>query len=325
MDPFETTTIGTTDVTVPKFGIGTAPLGGWPSAVSERQALSMLNRAWEQGIRYFDTAPFYGHGLSEEWLGKMLRDVDRSSFTLSTKVGRLLVPGEPDTSLFEGTPPLEPVFDFSVEGVHQSLADSRDRLGFHEIDIALIHDPDDHHEQARDETFPALAELRESGELGAIGVGMNWSEPLTAFARECDFDCFLVAGRYTLLEQGAMDNLLPEAERQDASVICGGVYNSGLLISPEPGTTYNYEPADDAVLKRAQALEAVCEEFDVPLRAAAIQFPLAHDAVAAIVVGARTAEEVDDNLAMLQLDIPDELWSTMKEKELIRESAPVPP
>lgn len=323
-DPFEQSSIGTTDVTVPAFGIGTAPLGGWPTAVPEPQAIETLQRAWDRGVRYFDTAPFYGHGLSEQRLGEVLAAVERDEFTLSTKVGRVLEPGEPDTSLFEGTPPLEPVFDFSAAGVDRSLAESRERLGFDDIDIALIHDPDDHHEQAVGEAYPALAARRETGELGAIGVGMNWSEPLTDFAQEGDFDCFLLAGRYTLLEQHSLDDLLPQAERQDASIIAGGVYNSGLLVDPGPDATYDYQPADGDVVDRALALEAVCDEYGVPLRAAALQFPLAHPAVATIVVGARTAEEVDDNLEMLQFDIPSDLWSDLKARDLVREDAPTP-
>lgn len=323
IDPFERTTIGTTDVVVRRFGLGTAPLGGWPQATSDEQGRDTVRRAWERGIRYYDTAPFYGHGLSEGWLGSVLSAEERDAFTLSTKVGRLLVPGEAE-SLFEGVPPVKPVFDFSAEGVRRSLDESRERLGFDRIDVALIHDPDDHHEQAVAEAYPALAELRERGEIGAIGVGMNWAGPLARFAEEADFDCFLLAGRYTLLEQDSLDDLLPICVERSMSIIAGGVYNSGLLVDPKPGAHYNYVPAEEPVLERARALKAVCDEHDVPLRAAALQFPLAHPAVASIVVGARTPEEVDDNLAMLSLDVPDELWTALKERELLRPEAPTP-
>lgn len=324
MNPFETESLGTTDVTVPRLGLGTAPLGGWPSNVSQEQADNTITEAWDQGIRYFDTAPFYGHGFSEKRLGAVLGEVDRSRFTLSTKVGRLLKPGDGDSPLFEGTPNVDPVFDFSREGVRQSIQESRERLGFEEIDIAFIHDPDDHHEEALQSAYPALAELRESGELKAIGVGMNWSEPLADFARNADFDAFLVAGRYTLLEQGAMDDLLPTVQEQGASIIAGGVYNSGLLVDPGPDATYDYQPADEDVLEQALSLQATCAEFDVPLRAAALQFPLAHPAVPSIVVGARNPHEVRDNLEMLQRDIPSDLWKALKDRGQIRSDVPVP-
>lgn len=324
MDPYKKRQIGSTNVHVPVFGIGTAPLGGWPTAVPEEQALKTLQRAWDRGIRYFDTAPFYGHGLSEKRLGESLANVNRDKFVLSTKVGRILKSGDPDSSLFEGTPPLEPVFDFSAGGVKRSLTESRERLGFDQIDIALIHDPDEHFDEAISEAYPTLVELRDKGELSAIGVGMNWTEPLTKFAERGDFDCFLLAGRYTLLEQGPLDNLLPAVENQNASIIAGGVYNSGLLVDPQPGVTYNYEPAEANVIERAQGLQAVCQKYDVPLRAAALQFPLAHPAVASIVVGARTPEEVDDNLQMIQMEIPKDLWNDLKSAEMIREEAPVP-
>lgn len=324
MNPFELVEVGSTDVKIQQLGLGTAPLGGWPKAVSEDQAKSTIRRAWKEGIRYFDTAPFYGHGFSEKMLGSVLSEKERSSFTISTKVGRLLQPGDPDTTLFEGTPPLEPVFDFSADGVKKSLASSRERFMFDGIDIALIHDPDDHHDQAINEAYPALAELRDIGELSAIGVGMNWAEPLAEFAEAGDFDCFLMAGRYTLLEQDSLDTLLPMAEAQGSSIIAGGVYNSGLLVDPGPDATYDYEPATDDVISKAQELQSVCQDFDVPLRAAALQFPLGHPAVSSIVVGARTPEEVTDNLVMFQQDIPSALWQNLKDQGLVRCDAPIP-
>jgi aryl-alcohol dehydrogenase-like predicted oxidoreductase len=324
VDPLERRRLGTTDVTVPVLGLGTAPLGGWPTAVPRAQGVATIRRAWDAGVRYFDTAPFYGHGNSESFVGAALGDEPRDAFALSTKVGRLLVPGEPEPGLFAGTPPLTPVLDYSYDGKLRSLRESRERLGLERIDIAFVHDPDDHHDDALQGAHRALAELRERGELGAIGVGMNWSAPLARFASEADFDCFLLAGRYTLLEQGALDELLPEAVARDISIVAGGVYNSGVLIDPRPGASYDYAPADAAVLERAQALQAVCAEFSVPLRAAALQFPLAHPAVASVVVGARTPSEVDDTLAMLTLDIPDELWGALRERGLLRDDAPTP-
>ncbi len=324
MNPFEVVRIGRTKVEVTRLGLGTAPIGGWPSKISEEDAVATVEAAWQAGIRYFDTAPLYGHGLSERRLGKALATKERSSFSLSTKVGRLLVPGDPAGSQFEGVPSLVPEFDFSADGIRRSLEESRQRLAMDRVDIALIHDPDDHHGQAVNDAYPVLARWRESGEIGAIGVGMNYSEPLTRFVEELDIDCVLCAGRYTLLEQGALDDLLPAVAARGASVIAGGVLNSGVLADPGPNATYNYVPAPDAVRERALQLRETCASFDVPLRAAAMQFPLAHPNVATVVIGARSPAEVRDCVAMLTMDIPAELWSTLKARELLRAEAPVP-
>jgi D-threo-aldose 1-dehydrogenase len=220
--------------------------------------------------------------------------------------------------------PFTPVIDFSRAGVVQSLAESRQRLGLERIDIALVHDPDDYLEDALAESYPALAELRAAGVLGAIGAGMNWSEPLTRLAESADFDCFLLAGRYTLLEQGPLDNLFPVAEEKSMAIIAGGVYNSGLLIDPRPGATYDYAPADDAVIARARRIRDVCARYDVPIGAAAVQFPLAHPVVATVLVGARSAGEVDRSVELMTWEIPGELWLSLKEDELLREDAPTP-
>ncbi|HTW99766.1 MAG TPA: aldo/keto reductase [Acidimicrobiales bacterium] len=322
--PFATARLGRTDVHVTRLGLGTAPLGGWPAALSAGEAHDTVASAWALGIRYFDTAPFYGHGLSEQHLASVLAAKDRSGFVLSTKVGRLLVRGDGGSELFKGVPPLVPVLDYSGEGVLRSLRESLDRLELDRVDVVLIHDPDDHHEQAVKESYPALASLREEGRVGAIGVGMNWSEPLARFAREADFDCFLLAGRYTLLEQGALDDLLPAARDRGASVIAGGVLNSGLLADPSPGAMYNYLPAPDDVLARARRLGDICAEHAVPLRAAALQFPLAHPCVASVVVGSRSPQEVGDTVEMLGFPIPGALWGRLVEEGLLREDAPLP-
>jgi D-threo-aldose 1-dehydrogenase len=315
--------LGSTDVRVPRLGLGTGPLGGWPTAVPEDQALATMRHAWETGIRYFDTAPFYGHGLSEERLGSLLPGFDRDAMVLSTKVGRLLVPGDPGDALFKGVPDRVPVFDFSYEGTLRSLEESRARLGSH-LDVALIHDPDNHHQEALDGAYRALAELRGDGAIRAIGVGMIFAEPLARFIEERDFDCVLLAGRYTLLEQDCLDGLMATAIERGVSVVAGGVLNSGLLADPGPDSTYDYAPAPAAVVERALRLKAVCDEFGVPLRAAALQFPLAHPAVSSIVIGARTPEEVDDTRRMLELELPAGLWTALKERDLIAGAAPTP-
>lgn len=324
MDPVQKSPLGNSRVRVSRLGLGTAPLGGWPRAVTAGEARRTIEAAWQAGIRHFDTAPFYGHGLSEQHLGKFLPERDRSEFTISTKVGRLLIPGEVRESLYEGVPDVVPTFDFSGPGIERSLAESRQRLGLDRIDVVLIHDPDDHHGQALRESYPVLANLRAAGTIGAIGVGMNWSEPLARFAREADFDCLLVAGRYTLLEQGALDELMPAVTERGASIIAGGVLNSGVLADPQKAAYYNYAPAPEEIVARATRLQQACEEFDVPLRAAAIQFPLGHPRVASVVLGARTPTEVRDCMEMMKFPIPAELWVALKERELIRADAPVP-
>lgn len=324
MNPFERVRLGRTSVTVTRLGLGTAPLGGWPEAMSAEEAHETVKAAWDVGVRYFDTAPFYGHGLSERHLGGFLPDKDRLEFAISTKVGRLLVPGPAESPLFKGIPPLAPELDYSAAGVRRSLGESLERLSLDRVDVALIHDPDDHHIEALNESFPALAALREEGVLGAVGVGMNWSEPLARFAEEAAFDCFLVAGRYTLLEQGALDELLPTAAARGASIIAGGVLNSGLLVDPHPGAYYNYAVAPEDVLERARRLQEVCAEYEVPLRAAALQFPLAHPQVACVVVGARSPAEVRDTVEMLERPIPRELWARLVDEGLVRADAPTP-
>jgi D-threo-aldose 1-dehydrogenase len=283
-----------------------------------------MRRAWAVGIRYFDTAPFYGHGLSEERLGMMFAAVPRDEYTLLTKVGRLLVPGDPGDGLFKGVPQRIPVLDYSYDGVVRSVRESLERLGLDAVDVALIHDPDDQPDDAVDASYRALVDLRRDGVVRAIGVGMNWAEPLARLAEQWDFDCMLVAGRYTLLEQDSVDGLLAVALRRGVSIIAGGVLNSGLLVDPGPGSTYNYFPAPPDVIERAQRLRAVCDEAGVPLRAAALQFPLAHPAVACIAVGACTPGEVDDTCRMLQLEIPPALWDALKDRGLMRGDAPTP-
>ena len=316
--------VGSTDLTVTRLGLGTAALGGWPQAVSVDQAVSTIRRAWDRGVRYFDTAPFYGHGNSESNLGWALGKTPREEFTLSSKVGIALDEGPAPTALYQGAAPFTPRFDFSAAAIRRSLDESRSRLGFPQIDIAFIHDPDDHHDQASREAYPLLRGLRDAGVLKAIGVGMNSSSALARFAEEADFDCFLVAGRYTLLEQHSLDDLLPIAQARGMSIMVGGSLNSGLLVSPGQDSFYNYAPAPQDVIDRAQRIESVCTSFEVPLRAAALQFPLAHPAVTALLAGARTPQEVDDTFDMFEAPIPDELWQRLKEQELLRADAPTP-
>jgi D-threo-aldose 1-dehydrogenase len=327
LDPFSTARVGSTELRVARFGLGTAPLGGWPEAVPFEQGVATVQRAWDAGVRFYDTAPFYGFGFSERLLGEVLSAVPRDDFVISTKVGRVLTAEPPSAELrdfFKGADPNTPVFDFSHDGVMRSLESSLDRLKLDRVDIVLIHDPDDHHDEALDGAFKTLDALRADGTIGAVGVGMNWSEPLARFAREADFDIFLLAGRYTLLEQDSMDELLPAVDEKGMSIIAGGVYNSGVMADPDTQARYNYADAPAGIVEKARAIKAVCDTHNVPLRAAASQFPLAHPRVATVAIGSRTPDEVDDNLWMLGWEIPDGLWSDLREQGLIRKDAPTP-
>ena len=323
-DPFDRRRVGATKVEISRLGLGTAPLGGWPEAVSLETGVATVRRAWDHGIRFFDTAPFYGAGQSELFLGEALADKPRGEFRISTKTGRRLEPGPDAVAFFKDAQPFHTVFDFSAEGVEGAVMESRERLGVGAPDIVLVHDPDSHHSDVLRMAYPKLRAMRDAGEFGALGVGMNFVEPLVRFAQEADFDVFLLAGRYTLLEQTALDELFPLVEARGISIIAGGVFNSGLLIAPGEGAMYDYAPASAEIIGKAKALESVCREFDVPLRAAALQFAAAHPAVTSVVFGARTPQEVDDTLANADLVIPAELWTELKHRGLVREDAPVP-
>ena len=326
MNPRERVKLGRTPLSVSRFGLGTAPLAGLFESVDEDQALGVIGRAWEAGIRFFDTAPLYGHGLGELRLGRVLREQPRDEFTLATKVGRLLradAPPEPGQA-FRGVPAVNPVFDFTYDGVMRSVEESLERLRLSRIDILHIHDPDNHYDEALNGAYRALAQLRADGIISAVGAGMNQAEMLTRFAREGDFDCFLLAGRYTLLEQGAMQELMPLCLERGIAIIAGGVYNSGILADPKPGAHYDYKTAPAALLERAQRLRAVCARHGVPLKAAAVQFPLGHPAVAAVVVGCRSTAQLDESLEMFEVKIPPAMWQELKADGLLQEDVPTP-
>jgi D-threo-aldose 1-dehydrogenase len=291
-----------------RLGLGTAPVGGLYEAVSEEEAHAVVDRAWALGVRYFDTAPLYGSGLAEHRLGAALRSHPREEFVLSTKVGRLLRPGAPP-GIFEGASALAPFFDFSYDGALRSLDESLERLGLDRIDIALIHDPDEHFADALGGAYLALERLRSEGVVTAIGVGMNQSALLARFARESDVDCFLLAGRYTLLDRGALGELLPLCEERAIAVIAGGVFNSGILAE---GDTFDYAPAPASVRERVAELRDICARWHVPLAAAALQFPLRHPTVASVLVGCRSADEVEEDARLFALELPDGLWAELE-------------
>lgn len=311
--PIDTRRLGRTDLEVTTLGFGSAALGELFVKVPEPQAHATLQAAWDAGIRYFDTAPHYGTGLAERRLGSFLADRPRAEVTVSTKVGRLLVPGPsaPGDDAFYGDPGLVRVRDYTERGVYRSLADSLERTGLDRFDVVLIHDPDDYWAPAVEQTFPALARLRAEGAIGAIGVGMNQTAMLARFVRETDLDCVMVAGRYSLLDRGAADELLPLCASRQVGVLVAGVFNSGILADPTPGAHYDYAPAPPAVLARAQAMAARCAEFGVPLAAAAVRFPLRHAAVTGVVLGLRGVAEVSAAQRYAEQEIPAELWAEL--------------
>ncbi len=338
-DPFEQVALGGTGLAVTRLAFGSATIGGLFREVPEQAAVDTCAHAVQMGIRYFDVAPVYGYGNSERRLGAVLSTLPRSSFVVSTKVGRLLIDREApvegldvdhqrvagqDDYFYRGTPAVRPIFDYSRDGVLRSLDASLKRLSLDRIDIAYIHDPDNHWAQAIGEAYPALERLRSEGVVSAIGVGMNQVSMLERFAREGDFDALLVANRYTLLDQDAMPRLLPLCRERGIAVMLGGVFNSGILAEPRPGALFGYLPADAALVARAQRLRDTCERHAVPLRAAAVQFALAHPAITSIVAGVRTSAQLDEYPDLMTRRIPDDLWSELKAEGLLPADAPVP-
>ncbi|WP_308249766.1 aldo/keto reductase [Sphaerisporangium fuscum] len=305
---------------VTRYGFGAAPIGNLYTAISDEQAAEAVDAAWTGGVRYFDTAPHYGLGLSERRLGAALRSRPRESYTLSTKVGRLLVPssgGGRDDQGFDVQATHRRVWDFSRDGVRRSLEESLSRLGHDFVDVVLLHDPDDHWAEAVGEAYPALAELRDQGVIKAIGAGMNQWEMLGDFVKETDLDLVLLAGRYTLLDQSGAHGLLPLCEERGVSVVAAGVFNSGLLATEDATGTYNYGPAPHALVERARRVAAVCRRHGVSLPQAALAFPLRHPAVTSVLVGARSAEEVARNAALTAAPVPEALWADLTEESLI--------
>ncbi|MFC9062094.1 aldo/keto reductase [Streptomyces sp. NPDC057074] len=320
--------LGGSGVPVTALGLGAAAIAGLYEAVGEDEAAATVEAAWDAGIRYFDTAPHYGLGLSERRLGAALRTRPREDFVLSTKVGRVLEPhdggGDDRANGFAVPATHRRRWDFSADGVRRSLEDSLTRLGLDRVDLVLLHDPDDHGEQAFREAYPALEELRSQGVVRAIGAGMNQSRMLTRFLTDTDVDAVLCAGRYTLLEQGALETLLPAASAAGKSVIAGGVFNSGLLADPAPGATYDYAAAPSDLLDRAVRMREVTEAHGLPLRAAALRFPFGHPAVASVLVGARSAAQVVDAVAQVRGPAPAAVWDDLRAQGLLPGGVPVP-
>jgi len=302
-----------------RVGLGTAPLGNLFTEVTDDDALATVEAAWDAGIRMFDTAPLYGHGLAERRLGAALASRPRAEYVLSTKVGRLLIPGTPDgADGFRVSHGEVWRFDFSADGVRRSLEESLERLGLDRIDIALIHDPDQDLDQAMAEAAPALAALRDEGTVSTIGFGMNYVEPLRKAVERCDLDVVLVAGRYTLLDQAALESgLLALCAERGVEVIAGGVFNSGVLADPNPTATYDYVRVGDEQLARARAIADVCARFGTTLPAAALQVVAAQPLISTLLIGARDVAEVVADVAMLEAPVDAALWGALGDEGLL--------
>ena len=337
MEPGTKRKFGRVDLDVTAFGFGTAPIGNIFREIDEETSDGMIQSAWDRGVRYYDTAPMYGHGLSELRTGHSLRWKNRDDFVLSSKVGRRLVPtkrSEIDFAPWTNAAPFVMEFDYTYDGTMRAFEDSLQRMALERMDICFIHDIDvftrgdeqpEVFKQAMDGSWKALSKMRDEGVVKAIGVGVNEWEVCHEALKQRDFDCFLLAGRYTLLEQDSLNEFLPLCEERGAAVVVGGGFNSGILATGAvEGAKYNYAPAPAAIMDKVTKIEAVCAEHGVPLPAAALQFVVAHPAIPSFIAGTRTVEQLEKNLDWFSHPIPSEFWSDLKEKGLLREDALTP-
>lgn len=309
-------------MTIPRgLGFGAAGIAGLYTEVTDEQAHDAVSAAWRRGIRYYDTAPHYGLGLSERRLGAALREHPREEYTVSTKVGRRLEPraggGDDLANGFAVPATHRRVWDFSADGIRRTLDASLERLGLDRVDVVYLHDPDDHAEAAFREGYPALEKLRSEGVVGAIGAGMNQVGMLTRFVRDTDVDVVLCAGRHTLLDRSALTTLLPTAAERGVSVVIGGAFNSGLLADPRPGARYDYAEAPAALLDKALRMREVARRHGITLRAAALAYCVAHPAVASVLVGARSADEVNDCADQFVTPVPAAFWQELRDTGLL--------
>jgi D-threo-aldose 1-dehydrogenase len=339
-EPFARRKLGRAAVEVTELGLGTAPLGELFDPVDDGEASEMFRAAWDGGVRYYDTSPWYGRGQAEHRVGRALYRRPREDFVISSKIGRVLrrplKPGPFDRGEWVGGLDFETVFDYGYDGVMRSFEDSLQRLGINRIDVLLIHDLDGWHHKSRERIeayfaqlitggWKALAELREAGVIKGIGAGFNTMGTIPRYLDAFDIDFFLLAMRYTLLEQDVLDEEFPRCAERGVGIVIGGGYNSGILATGAvPGAMYNYEPAGPAILDRVSRIEAVCKRWNVPLPAAALQFPLAHKSVASIIPGAITKAQVERNIGAFRHPIPADFWAELKHAKLIRVDAPTP-
>ncbi len=334
MPEWEKRQVGRTKLRVTTLGLGTATMGGSRIPITRHEGEAIVAAAWDAGVRYVDTAPFYGVGAAEHRVGDALREKDRDAWVLSTKVGRLLRPKTDTTPQADGrlSPmPFSVVYDYSHDGIMRSVEDSYQRLGLARIDILYVHDIGayQHGEELnaqylkvlRDSGYKALEELRRTGVVSAIGIGVNEVRVLLDALQFGDWDAFLLAGRYTLLEQAPLDDLLPQCQARGTSIVVGGPLNSGILAGRD---TWNYAKAPPEIVARVHKITKVCEAHNVPLAAAALQFPLAHPVVCAVIPGPRNADEFNENLPLFSMPIPAGLWSDLRAEGLLHPDAPVP-
>ena len=310
---------------ISKLALGTAPLGGLFTAVSDEQGQATVLAALDSGINFIDTAPLYGHGNAERMIGSALSKTNKE-YVISTKVGRVLKKFAPEEiagkvdglAAFIGVDPtIFPVFDFSRDGILRSIQESLERLNISSIDIVLIHDADDRIDEAIKNSYPVLDELRSQGVIKGIGVGMNICSYATKAVKEMDLDVILIAGRYSLLDQSAQEVLFKECLKKQTGVMVGGVYNSGVLANPTPESTYNYVPVTPEILSKVKQIQALLLDFDISLTAAAIQFPLRHPAVTCVLTGSRSVTELNANIKDFDQTIPDAAWKALEDAGLI--------
>lgn len=337
MKPSVKQKFGRVDIDVTKFGFGTAPIGNFLREINDRTSASMFEHAWNAGVRFFDTSPMYGHGLSELRTGEALRWKNRDDFVLTSKVGRVLHPkkrSEIDFFPWVNAAPFEMEFDYSYDGTMRSFEDSLQRLALERIDMLFIHDIDVFtrgaeqpavFEQAMEGAWKALSSLKDQGLVKAIGVGVNEWEVCQAALERRDFDCFLLAGRYTLLEQEPLDTFLPMCEERGVAVVIGGGFNSGILATgAKDGAKYNYAPAPAEIMEKVRKIELVCADHKVPLAAAALQFVVAHPAIPSFLAGTRNVSQLEQNLKWFNHPIPTDFWAELKHEGLLRAHAPTP-
>ncbi len=340
MDPFSVRRLGQTECELPLLGFGGAPLGELFTRVTEEDANETMSACWEGGIRYYDTAPWYGRGQSEHRMGRFLYQKPRKDFILSTKIGRLLVPpvsGKAfDTGFWSGGLHFDTVFDYSYDGLMRSYEDSLQRLGMNQVDVLLIHDLDVRNQgteeivgayltQLRTSGWRAVEVLKDSGAIKAIGAGVNQVGTITRFLELTDPDFFLVAARYTLLDQCMLDHEFPMLEERGCGVINGAPFGSGILATGAvPGAKYNYDDAPEDIMELVRKIEAVCKRHNTPLIAASLQFVFGHHLVASVIPGAYNADQVRSNIEHMKHDIPADLWAELKHEGLLREDAPTP-
>lgn len=340
--------IGKTNLEISELGMGSAPLGGWPVAVDPEEAHLTIATSWNKGIRYFDTAPLYGSGMAEERLGKFLKEKKREEFSIATKVGRLVVHSENRNEKFKGQDPHKDTnFDFSYDGAMRSFEESLKRLQLDSVDILHLHDPDnhpDHLDYAKEGAIKAMIKLKEEKVVKAIGCGLNQNEMLLDLAKLGCFDCFLLAGRYTLLDQTSLEELIPYCKKNNISLILGGVFNSGILIEPSPDTYFDYSKLDenwfeslktslvrmpkdfesaDYWLNKAYKLKNACNKHNITLKKAAIQFPYFNEVVSSVILGMTSKEQVEENFRNYNEKIPSIFWQSLKEKNLIDVHSPI--